>query len=539
MSSRVVQIYNYGEGFAEQENVDPQPQTRKGKEKEPLRETAASSSRKKNGKVTKTIKIWNDQRRPAEEEVLQEMEIDMNKIQDCVKDCTALDLVFCTRKTRGKYATPAVCHICEELNKTLGDNERSKSRIGEQTSSSALRDHLINQHKECITREPTLKAAVDKLITMKGRVSLENESGSTSAKRKAVSGPMEKFVSKKSNSVAHIQNVVNFKKVLPLWCSLSGLPFRAFETPIAKYAISMLAGSSEVDGQSVTLSSKIVRDSVVGTAKLSEAAVKNALSKVFRLSISLDCWTDTNTRTAYIAFVANYYDRVKKRNSYVCFRFDHMQEKHSGKKMAIRLIRAATDFEIASKIITILGDGASNNESMAQFLALHSDFSADPKFATMLIPADLAEDEEDIEGLEPLNCTFIICLAHRVNTMLEKLLEKADEHLRPLHSIVNDIKNSHHMQRFFREEAKRQVSEYNEMRDEDEPPMRACKLMQRSDTRWEGELECLESIIKMQDAVQQTIRRYNQYCDSPQGDASKKKTCIPETSWQFAKALLY
>eukprot|EP01135_Chromosphaera_perkinsii_P004273 Nk52_evm1s274 gene=Nk52_evmTU1s274 len=205
--------------------------------------------------------------------------------------------------------------------------------------------------------------------------------------------------------------------------------------------------------------------------------------------------------------------------------------------MAIRLLRLANEFNIASKINMILGDGASNNTTLQEFLNIHHDLKGG--FAHLLFPAGLGESGEDLESLESIDSCFIKCLAHRVNTMLEALLEGAKDDLKPLHSIVNDIKNGHYLQDIYKTEAQRYVNDYNvNCRGDDEPPMRATKLMQRSDTRWEGELECLESLIKMEEVVKNTITRFNQLCRTNKDKNLKHKSKIPDRSWFIAKGLL-
>eukprot|EP01135_Chromosphaera_perkinsii_P011800 Nk52_evm1s2497 gene=Nk52_evmTU1s2497 len=191
-------------------------------------------------KKVKTIKVWNNNNKPADgSEDLPVLEVEEDKIALCAKDPSQIDTVLCRRKVMKKkqLISPAICRICE----VLGIQDRDM--ISGQSSSTALRDHLHKQHSECIGKDPRLKEALAVHVTRKSRVTLEvNKQCGGRSSSKVMQGPISKFFSFSSVGKAHVQNVINFKKVLPIWTALDGVPFSAFESPIAKYAISLLAG---------------------------------------------------------------------------------------------------------------------------------------------------------------------------------------------------------------------------------------------------------------------------------------------------------
>jgi hypothetical protein len=143
-----------------------------------------------------------------------------------------------------------------------------------------------------------------------------------------------------------------------------------------------------------------------------ESLKQELTSSCSTIALSLDAWTSSN-QVGILAVIGHWVtpDFVYKER---VLEFAELEGAHSGANMAEVVLNCLLELKIGSKLLTITGDNASNNEALVSEL-----------YDKLCERYELREDNSGI-GSEPIRFqglqSYVRCLAHIINLIVKDIL---------------------------------------------------------------------------------------------------------------------
>lgn len=175
------------------------------------------------------------------------------------------------------------------------------------------------------------------------------------------------------------------------------LPFRAVENPHWRRLCYLLNPVFKLP------SYKTLRDNLLRRVREVEEELKEQLSKVLQISLSVDCWSNTQ-RQSFMAINAYWIDE-KFQHHGALIGFESLENSHSGSELSKVLIGVFQRYNIHDRIQTITSDNASNNTTLVEEMNNAID-QLPTRYKTLF----------------PQLITRIPCLSHVIQLSLQALL---------------------------------------------------------------------------------------------------------------------
>jgi hypothetical protein len=151
------------------------------------------------------------------------------------------------------------------------------------------------------------------------------------------------------------------------------------------------------------LSRNTLRQRLADDFDLQRVVLKEELMTTCKtIALSLDCWTSKN-QLPIIGIIGHWLTEEFEYREKV-LEFKELRGPHSGENLAAAVHELLIELDLEQKLISITGDNASNNESMADLISqsLRTKFETDPLFCGV--------------------GSYVRCLAHILNLIVQDIL---------------------------------------------------------------------------------------------------------------------
>ena len=200
-----------------------------------------------------------------------------------------------------------------------------------------------------------------------------------------------------------------FEKNILQWVIRHKQSFTTVESPEFQQIFNDLPGPSLPFTSRMTLKRRLEKEF---EAQQSELKVE-LFSTCKTLALSLDVWTSQN-HLPILGVIGHWLtENFEYREK--TLEFCEVHGVHSGENLATAVHRILVELNLTSKLMTITGDNASNNNSMALelFKLLNDDISSQPD-----LNSDVSQTRPLFQGLD----SYIRCLAHIMNLIVKDIL---------------------------------------------------------------------------------------------------------------------
>jgi len=206
---------------------------------------------------------------------------------------------------------------------------------------------------------------------------------------------------------------ISFPEQLREWIVATDQPFTAIEQPSFRALLEHFPSSALLKTRTADGVKKAIERDLERCQTALQETFENLDSGV---AVSLDAWTSPN-QIAFLAVIAHY---ITESFDYqeTLLDFKEIQGSHTAENLSETVISILRSYGLESKLFTITGDNASNNEAMlglvcSFFIDLNGSFTFE-KISNALPSSNTYFDEE---------FSFIRCLAHVTNLVVKDILK--------------------------------------------------------------------------------------------------------------------
>ncbi|KAN0079116.1 Ribonuclease H-like domain containing protein, partial [Elaphomyces granulatus] len=204
-----------------------------------------------------------------------------------------------------------------------------------------------------------------------------------------------------------------FEKNLTRWIVAEDMAFPSIESPFFQQMINDIPGISMPFKSRNTLTSRISAEFGLDRARLVEELAVSSQT----VALSLDGWTSTND-VSILAVIGHWLseDFVYKE---VVLEFAEIEGTKTGENMGGMVLDLLQELNIETKLLSITGDNASNNETLMDTTAPSIHHFGENGRRDRFSLSDNETNTTRFQG----RANLIRCLAHILNLIVKKLLE--------------------------------------------------------------------------------------------------------------------